>query len=116
MVQFSTAKHADLPNVPLVTEFARNEDDRALLELVFSRQVIGRPFIAPPGLSPEVTAMLRRAFDDTLKDPAFLADMQKAKLEVNPVSGEATQVLIERLFKTPPAVIERAKEILPIEK
>jgi len=116
MVQFSTAKHADLPHVPLITEFARTDDDRALLELVFSRQVIGRPFIAPPGLSPEVTAMLRKAFDDTLRDPVFLAEMEKAKLEVNPVSGEETQALVARLFKTPPAVVERAKEIVPVEK
>ena len=116
MVQFSTAKHADLPNVPLITEFARNEDDRALLELVFSRQVIGRPFIAPPGLSPEVTRMLRKAFDDTMRDPAFLAEMQKAKLEINPVSGEEVEALVKRLFRTPPAVVERAKEILPVEK
>ena len=116
LVQFSTAKHADLPDVPLITELARNEEDRALLELVFSRQVIGRPFIAPPGLSPDVTAMLRKAFDDTMRDPVFLAEMQKAKLEVNAVPGEETQALVTRLFKTPPAVIERAKEVLPIEK
>ena len=116
MVQFSTAKHADLPNVPLITEFARNEDDRALLELVFSRQVIGRPFIAPSGLSPDVTKTLRKAFEDTMKDPAFLAEMQKAKLEVNAVSGAETQALIERLFKTSPAVVERAKEIVLLEK
>lgn len=116
MVQFSTSKHADLPNVPLVTEFARNDEDKALLELVFSRQVIGRPFIAPPGLAPEVKAMLRKAFDDTLRDPAFLADMQKAQLEINAVPGQEVEDLVARLFKTPAPVVERAKAILPIEK
>jgi tripartite-type tricarboxylate transporter receptor subunit TctC len=116
LVQFSTSKHADLPNVPLVTELATNPDDRALLELVFSRQVIGRPFIAPPGLDAETVGILRKAFDDTMKDPAFLAEMQKANLEVNPIPGEEVQKLIERLFKTPPAVMERAKQIIPVEK
>jgi tripartite-type tricarboxylate transporter receptor subunit TctC len=114
MLQFSTTKHADLPDVPLVTELARNEDDKALLELVFSRQVIGRPFIAPP-VAPDIREMLRKAFDDTMRDPAFLADMAKAKLEVNPVSGQEVERLIDRLFKTPPAIVARAKTIVPFE-
>jgi tripartite-type tricarboxylate transporter receptor subunit TctC len=116
LVQFSTSKHADLPNVPLVTELAGNENDRSLLELVFSRQVIGRPFVAPPGLDPETVQILRKAFDDTMRDPAFLAEMQKANLEVNPIPGADVAALIDRLFKTPPDVIERAKAILPVEK
>jgi tripartite-type tricarboxylate transporter receptor subunit TctC len=116
LVQFSTSKHADLPNVPLVTELATTDEDRALLELVFSRQVIGRPFIAPPGVDPETVQILRKAFDDTMKDPAFLAEMQKANLEVNPIPGKDVQELINRLFKTPPAVLERAKVIIPVEK
>ena len=116
LVQFSTSKHADLPNVPLVTELAGNDADRALLELVFSRQVIGRPFIAPPGLDAETVQILRKAFDDTMRDPAFLAEMQKANLEVNPIPGKDVQELIARLFKTPPAVLERAKAIIPLEK
>jgi len=116
LVQFSTAKHADLANVPLVTELATTDDDRALLELVFSRQVIGRPFIAPPGLDAETVQILRKAFDDTMKDPAFLAEMEKANLEVNPIPGNDVQELINRLFKTPAAVLERAKAIIPVEK
>jgi tripartite-type tricarboxylate transporter receptor subunit TctC len=116
LVQFSTSKHADLPQVPLITELASNAEDRALLELVFSRQVIGRPFVAPPGLEPEVVQILRKAFDDTMRDPAFLAEMQKANLEVNSVSGEAVEELIKRLFATPTSVIERAKTILPAQK
>ena len=116
LVQFSTSKHADLPTVPLVTELANNAEDRALLELVFSRQVIGRPFIAPPGLDAETVAVLRKAFDDTMKDPVFLAEMEKANLEVNAIPGKDVQELIARLFKTPPAVLERAKVIIPVEK
>jgi tripartite-type tricarboxylate transporter receptor subunit TctC len=116
LVQFSTSKHADLPDVPLVTEMATNDEDRTLLELVFSRQVIGRPFIAPPGLDAETVAVLRKAFDDTMKDPAFLAEMEKANLEVNAIPGKDVQELIARLFKTPPKVLERAKVIIPVEK
>lgn len=116
LVQFSTSKHADLPNVPLVTDLTKSEEDRALLELVFSRQVIGRPFIAPPGLDAETVSVLRKAFDDTMKDKDFLAEMQKSNLEINPIPGKDVQELIARLFKTPPAVLERAKAIIPVEK
>lgn len=116
MVQFSTAKHADLPNVPLVTDLAKNQEDKALLELVFSRQVIGRPFLAPPGLAAGVTEALRAAFDATLKDPLFLAEAEKGKLEINPVGGAEVQSLIDGLFKLSPAVIARAKDVIQIEK
>ena len=116
LVQFSTTKHADLPDVPLVTELARSPEDRALLELVFARQVIGRPFIAPPGLSADATATLRKAFDATLADPEFRAEAVKSKLEVNPVSGEDVERLVTRLFQTPSAVVERAKTIIQVEK
>ena len=78
--------------------------------------MIGRPFIAPPGLDAETVAILRKAFDDTMKDKEFIAEMQKANLEVNPIPGKDVQELIARLFNTPPAVLERAKAIIPIEK
>lgn len=112
MVQFSTSKHADLPTVPLITDLAENPDDKKILELVFSRQVIGRPFLAPPGLAPDVKAALLKAFDETMKDKAFVDDMNKQKLELNPVSGAEVEKLIADLFNTTPAVLARAKEII----
>jgi tripartite-type tricarboxylate transporter receptor subunit TctC len=115
LVQFSTSKHADLPNVPLVTELAKNDDDRLLLELAFARQVFGRPFIAPPEVAADVKTGLRKAFDGTLKDQAFLADAEKAKLEVNPVSGAEVEVLVSQLFRAPPKIIERAKAVIKTE-
>lgn len=116
LVQFSTSKHADLPNVPLVTELAKNPEDRALLELVFARQVMGRPFLAPGGMSKDVNDALRNAFDASMKDPLLLADASKVKLEINPVSGTDVQALVAQMFRAPASVVARAKELVPVEK
>src|SRR5215475_12794910 len=74
LVQLSLTKHADLPNVPLVMDFAKTDEERQIFRLVFARQPMGRPFLAPPGVPAERTASLRKAFMDTMKDPAFLAE------------------------------------------
>jgi tripartite-type tricarboxylate transporter receptor subunit TctC len=116
IVQFATSPHPAVPKVPVITDFVHNDDDRALLELVFSRQTLGKPVIAPPGLQPEVAAMLRKGFDDTMRDPGFKADMEKARLDLSPMSGAEVDALVERLFKTPAAIIDRAKTVIPLEQ
>src|SRR5258705_12515404 len=72
VMQLALSKHADLPNVPLVTEFVTKPDDRQVLEMIFSRQSMGRPLVAPPGLDPRVVAALRQAFASTMSDPQFI--------------------------------------------
>ena len=111
VLQLSLSKHVDLPDVPLVTEFVSNENDRKVLELIFSRQSMGRPLIAPPGLDPRVTAALRRGVADTMRDPQFVAESARIGLEVNFVSGEDVQALVENLYRSPAAVIARAHAI-----
>ena len=74
-----------------------------------SRQTMGRPFAAPPGVPADRAAALRRAFDATLKDPAFLAEADKLKLEVNPVTGEDVDKLIAELYATPKDVVEETR-------
>jgi tripartite-type tricarboxylate transporter receptor subunit TctC len=108
-VQFATAKHPELPNVPLVTELARNDAERAALDLILTQQVMGRPFAAPPQVPPARVVALRRAFEQTLKDPEFLAEADKLALEINLVTGEALQAMVERMFKSPPDVVEAAR-------
>jgi tripartite-type tricarboxylate transporter receptor subunit TctC len=112
LVQNSTKKHPDLPNVPLVTDLAKTEEQKQILRLVFARQVMGRPFTAPPGVPAERVAILRKAFMDTMKDPAFLAEANKADLEVTPVSGEEIQKLVEEVYQTPKDIAERAAAML----
>ena len=83
LVHMSEAKAPELPHIPLVSDFA-NDRQKQIVRLVLSRQTMGRPFAAPPGVPADRKQALRRAFDATLKDPAFLAEAEKLKLEVNP--------------------------------
>ena len=112
LVQLSTAKHPDLPDVPLVMDLAESEEDRRLLRLVFARQVTGRPIFAPPNIPEERVEALRRAFDATMADPEFLADAERLELEITPVSGEDVQQLVADSYDTTPDVVERISEIL----
>jgi tripartite-type tricarboxylate transporter receptor subunit TctC len=108
LVQVGIHKHPNYPDIPLVLDYAKSEADRQVLELTFANMAMGRPFMAPPGLPPARLATLRRAFADTMKDPAFLADTQKAMLEVNPTTGEQVEALLQRLHAYPKDVVDRA--------
>jgi hypothetical protein len=112
LVQLALQKHPDLPDVPLVTDLATSDDQRQILKLIFARQVMGRPFLAPPGIPPDRAAALRTAFMETMKDPAFIADAEKSQLEVNPVAGEELQKLVAEIYKTPPEVAKQAAALL----
>jgi hypothetical protein len=104
LVQLSLDKHADLPNVPLIMDFAKTEEERQIFKLVFARQPMGRPFLAPPGIPAERTAALRNAFMDAMKDPGFLAEAERMKLEINPVSGDAVQGIVQDVYQTPKSI------------
>ena len=110
LVQLSLNKHPELPDVPLVTDFAKNDEQRQILKMVFARQVMGRPFLAPPNLPPDRLASLRKAFMDTMRDKDFLAEAEKTDLEVNPVSGEEVEKLVKDVYATPPDIVAKAKE------
>ena len=77
LVQLALDKHPDLPDVPLVTDLAKTDEQRQIFKLIFARQVMGRPFLAPPGIPRDRVAALRKAFMDTMKDKDFLADAEK---------------------------------------
>jgi tripartite-type tricarboxylate transporter receptor subunit TctC len=108
LVQMSLAKHPDLADVPLIMDFAKTDEQRQIFKLVFSRQIMGRPFLAPPGLPPERLAALRKAFDDTMADKEFLADAAQNKFEINPVCGEKIQAMIKEGYETPQDVVKKA--------
>ena len=112
LVQLALAKHPELPDVPLITDLAKTEEQQQLLKFVFARQVMGRPYLAPPGVPPATVAALRRAFNETMADKDFLADAARGKLEINPVSGERIQALMAELYNTPPALAKRLAEML----
>ena len=107
-VQIALKKHADLPDVPLVMDYVKDPDSVRALKLIFSRQEFGRPFFAPPGLPKERAAALRAAFWMTMQDPLFIKDIEKQKLELDPMKGEDLQALIEDLYTSPPKVVRAA--------
>ena len=109
IMQMSLTKHPDLPDVPLVMEYARNDSERAQMELLLSRQIMGRPFFVPPGVPADRVAALRKAFMAALDDPEFKALSDRLKLEINPVSGEDVQALVEKVLKTPVDVVAAAR-------
>jgi len=111
-VQLALHKHADLPDAPLITDFARTDEQRAMLRLVFARGALGCPFLAPPGIAPDRAAILRRAFEDTMKDPAFLAEAKRADLEVAPIGGEALQRLVEEIYRTPKDIVDKTRALV----
>jgi tripartite-type tricarboxylate transporter receptor subunit TctC len=98
--------------VPHIWKFVPKEDDRKVAELVVSQQVFQRSYIAPPQTPAEVLGILRAAFDATMKDPAFLADAEKMRISITPLSGVKVQDLIGRLYSTPREFVERAKVVI----
>ncbi len=112
LVQLSLQKHPELPGVPLVVDLAKTDEERQILTLIFARQVMGRPVLAPPAIPADRASALRAAFMATMTDPAFLAEAEKAQLEVNPVAGEDLQKLVAEIYRTPPEVAKKAAQLL----
>jgi tripartite-type tricarboxylate transporter receptor subunit TctC len=103
-------KVQDFPDVPVVVDLVSKPEDRALLELMVGPGAMARPFAAPPGVPADRAALLRRAFDATMKDPEFLSEAAKLKTDVLPTTGEDVQKLVARMYATPRPVIERVKK------
>jgi tripartite-type tricarboxylate transporter receptor subunit TctC len=116
IVQLGLKRHPDMNPAPLVMDFAKDGSDRGVLELIFSRQDMGYPVVAPPGVPPERVAILRKAFDDILRDPEYLADAKKQHLETEFMRGDDVEALIKRTMASPAAVVERARKAIEAGK
>ena len=128
VLQMSTQKHAALPNVPLVMDFATTKQEEQVLKLIYARQVWGRPYMAGPGVPKARGEALRTAFAATMKDEKFRAEAKKQKLELEWVEGKAVEQGIAELYEFPKEVvaaaakaqtdksrIEISKAVIPIE-
>jgi len=98
--------------VPLTISFAKTEEDRQVMELIYSQNLFGRPYFMAPEVPAERIAAMRKAFAAMWADKALLADAQKVGLDIGPMGGEELQALVARLYAFPPRVIERAKRSL----
>jgi tripartite-type tricarboxylate transporter receptor subunit TctC len=115
ILQLGRDRSPALPNVPHVYDFTKSDEDRQVFDLIFGLQAIGRPFAAPPEVPAERVRALRTAFMAMTRDPAFLAEAERVQLDVSPSTGEEVQAFVARMYASPPAVIERAKEALRVD-
>ena len=112
LVQIGLKRAKDLPDIPLLTEFAENDKDRAALRLLSGPAALGHPILLTPNVPKDRAEAVRKAFDLTMKDPDFLADAAKAKRDIDPLSGAELQRIVEDLIQSPKDVVERLTAIL----
>jgi hypothetical protein len=111
-LQLGVEKNLDLPGVPLLGDLTTDAKERAALKLIFARLTMARPFAAPPGLPPERTAVLRSAFDATMRDPDFLAEMKRLLLDVRPQQGAQVERLVREIYDYPADVVKLAADAI----
>jgi tripartite-type tricarboxylate transporter receptor subunit TctC len=114
LVQEDLRGHPEMnkKGVPLATAFAKTEEDRQIMEMIYSQNLFGRPYLLSPGVPADRVAALRKAFTTMLQDQTLLAEAEKSGLDIGPMGGEELQALVAKLYALPPKVIERAKQSL----
>jgi tripartite-type tricarboxylate transporter receptor subunit TctC len=112
LLQIGLERNDKLRDVPFVMDFAKDADDRSVLRLLVGWTIMGRPYLAPPGIPEDRKAALRQAFDATMKDAAFLADAARQRLDVASIGGEQIERFLTDAYATPKPLVERAARIL----
>jgi len=107
-IQAAMQKDPDLPDVPLALDLVKGTEQTQILKLFLTTQVLARPFAAPPGLPDDRREILRKAFEDTMKDPEFLAETTKLGLDINPIDGQSIDHLLDDIYATPKDVATKA--------
>jgi tripartite-type tricarboxylate transporter receptor subunit TctC len=102
----------ELKGIPFVNDLAKNADDKTAIEFLYAGQGIGRPFIAPPDMPADRVKMVQDAFSATMKDPEFVADAKKQKLDVDPEDGEHLAALIKKIYATPKPIVDKIGELI----
>ena len=97
--------------VPSLWDYIKDQADRKVAELIVSQQIFNRPYLAPPGIPADRLKALRAAFMATTKDPDFIADAKSARIDLQPLSGERVQQVVEDLYASPAGVVERAGKV-----
>jgi tripartite-type tricarboxylate transporter receptor subunit TctC len=112
LVQFSETKHPSLPDVPTIFELMTSENEKKAINFLIASEQIGRPIVGPPGMHADRVASLRKAFDSMMKDPEFLDYAQKAKMDMDPMSGEKAAAIAAAIQNTPPEAVEIARKFM----
>ncbi len=111
-MQAGAEPNPELTGVPFVLDLARDSEQRQAIEFLYAGQGIGRPFVAPPYLSPDRLKMLRDAFNATMKDAEFMAETKKSKLDLEPEDGEHLSALIAKIYATPKPIVDKVTALI----
>jgi|1186.fasta_scaffold26688_2 tripartite-type tricarboxylate transporter receptor subunit TctC len=114
LVQYGLQRHPELPDIPTAVELGRNNDEVLALRFFANASDVGRFILSTPDTPPDRIQALRRAFDDMVKAPEFIADLDAQKLDLGPLSGEELQKLIEEVANVPPAILEKVRGLYPL--
>lgn len=115
IIQTGFEKSDELKDVPHVYDFAKTEDDKKVMHLIYGTHALGRPISAPPGIPADRVKALRDAFNATMKDPVFLAEAGKQDMPIDPWAGDQTERIIAQFTSYPPAIFNRAGNVLKAE-
>jgi tripartite-type tricarboxylate transporter receptor subunit TctC len=111
LVQHAITRHKELPDVPTSVELAINPDERAVMRVIMGANEVGKSYFTTPGVPPDRVQALRRAFDATMKDPAFIDAVGKIRGEIGALTGEEVQALIGELDTLPQSLFDRVKSV-----
>jgi tripartite-type tricarboxylate transporter receptor subunit TctC len=114
LVQYALTRHPALTDVPASWELGRNPQEQQILKIVANATEVGKMIMAPPGMPVDRVQALRRAFDATMKDPEFIAELNANRVELGPMPGEALQKLVAELGAASPDIIDKVKAIYPL--
>ncbi len=109
LVQFSLKRHVDLPDIPTAVDLARNDEERAIVSAIMNATEVGTAFFTTPAVPADRLTALRRAFDAAMKDPELLAEAERIKVGVSPLTGEDLQKLVVEVSNLPPALLEKVR-------
>lgn len=109
LLQIGAVRDPEWPNLPLLTDLATNDEQRAIFKLFSAEVALGRVFLTTPGVPDDRLAALRKAFEETLRDPAYVEDSRKVEMQVRPLTHQQVKALVDEIITLPPDVIAKAK-------
>jgi hypothetical protein len=112
LVQMAPASDPQHLDTPTILDLVSVPQDRQIVALVLDRMGLGRPIVAPPDIPADRVRLLRTAFRQAIEDPELRADAQTLRLAIDPIFGDEAQVIIARLYGSPPDVVERTRKIV----
>jgi tripartite-type tricarboxylate transporter receptor subunit TctC len=115
LFQVGLTRESDLPDVPLLSELGKTAEERQILEVISADVAVGRPILTTPDVPSDRVAALRKAFDETIADKAFLAEAEKQKMDINPLSGAELQQIVAKVLAHSPEVIAKVKQAITIK-